>query len=214
MVGGGSFGQIIEGSVAGQPVIIKRIAHFNSRHSINEILKEYAFYKICSMMKIGPSVAFSTNVDLVIFEDFAEFIMERCEPYSRQLIEQLKKYRDIRMDILQCVRTLHAEGIKHMDIKPDNIVFSKKLNRFVLTDFGISRHSDLEPGFKEKVWFSGTMNFVCPEMLKLLETRQIGPVDLHYNDMWAVQETLKCMGLSSININPTPQDQISERVPL
>jgi len=50
----------------------------------------------------------------------------------------------------------------HVDIKPDNILYSPLQGRYVLTDFGISMYSNLQPGHRSLVSFRGSLNFVSP----------------------------------------------------
>jgi hypothetical protein len=51
-----------------------------SYFEIEEVIKEYAFAKLCSILKVGMKVGHPDHTfDLVCYEDCIEFYMERCE---------------------------------------------------------------------------------------------------------------------------------------
>jgi len=62
-------------------------------------------------------------------------------------------------NIFDGIKLLHENGIYHMDIKPDNIVFDKETAQFKLIDFGLSRTLANPP--KKPV---GSFNYIPPEM--------------------------------------------------
>lgn len=68
--------------------------------------------------------------------------------------------------ILKAIEYLHGRGIVHRDIKPDNILMSRKdaTARIILTDFGQS--FDLgrsrSAALKRMKTFCGTIDFVAP----------------------------------------------------
>jgi len=136
----------LESKIGGNIMMVKRVSHNGSRSSLNEVILEYAFYKLCSMLGVGPQIALRTNLELICYEDCAEFLMEKCEPFTTELIKEQQQARNLGRDIRECVKTLHSEGVMHLDIKPQNILYSWKQGRFVLTDFGISKYTDTLPG--------------------------------------------------------------------
>jgi hypothetical protein len=48
---------------------------------LRRCLKEYCFYKLFSLLGVGPRVV-SSGYDLVCFNNCVEFRMELCEPIS------------------------------------------------------------------------------------------------------------------------------------
>ncbi len=64
----------------------------------------------------------------------------------------------------QCLYTLHLLHIAHKDIKMDNILFSNRFKRFVLSDFGISEYVKEVVGQKTLTTYGGTVGFMSAEM--------------------------------------------------
>ena len=82
--------------------------------------------------------------------------------------------------------TLHRHKIVHMDIKPDNVMFSPTLNKLVMIDYGFSEVIKEEVGFKTLITFRGTTQFISQQMMALFpKKRELiqGYVDLYYNDL-------------------------------
>jgi serine/threonine protein kinase len=80
----------------------------------------------------------------------------------------------------------------HLDIKPDNVMFSKSRNKMVFIDFGLSKVIEEGIGFKTFTSFRGTPQYVSKEMLKLFSIeRRSGYVDLYYNDLIGLKTTLE-----------------------
>lgn len=44
----------------------------------------------------------------------------------------------MKKDLFENMDLMHRLNIVHRDIKPDNILYSESLKRFVFTDFGIT----------------------------------------------------------------------------
>lgn len=114
------------------------------------------------MLKIGPEVLFESNYDLVCFSNCIEFIMELCQNPCKSIDFMSQRglsVSKIEEDLLESLKLLHSLNIVHKDIKPDNILFSDSLQRFVLTDFGITHAVKEKINEKTLTSFAGTPEF-------------------------------------------------------
>lgn len=149
---------------------------------------EFAINKICSALRIGPRVGGKTPLfDLVCSNDSIEYYMEKCshkviktEQYSVERLKRRLKY---------CLRVMHLLQLVHNDIKPANILFSKAYGDFVLADFGLTAAINEQQGLKTKTYRQGTLRYMSPEMVSL-KKGCLDFVDLYYNDMWGLSESL------------------------
>ena len=57
---------------------------------------------------------------------------------------------------------MHSVGFVHSDIKPENIAFSEKKQKYVFLDFGFSSLRQERRGEKSLVSFMGTLAY-CSE---------------------------------------------------
>jgi serine/threonine protein kinase len=81
---------------------------------------------------------------------------------------------------------LHHFHIVHVDIKPDNIMYSSKKRKLVFIDFGFSKIVEEDIGFNSKSTFSGSVLFCGKEMAKLFHASDptvINFIDIYYNDV-------------------------------
>jgi serine/threonine protein kinase len=79
-----------------------------------------------------------------------------------------------------------------MDITPENIMFSRRLNKPVFIDYGFSAVIAEERGFKTYTEFKGTPQYSSKEMLKLFSVESKWDyVDLYYNDLHCLQKALQ-----------------------
>lgn len=71
---------------------------------------------------------------------------------------------EIFMQILKGVCFLHAEGVFHRDLKPDNILFAEAMNMSSLkiTDFSLAEYISDQKRFSIQC---GTPGFMAPEIL-------------------------------------------------
>jgi serine/threonine protein kinase len=78
------------------------------------------------------------------------------------------------------IEELHALGILHCDLKPDNILISQK-GHAVVADFGLCERARLIPGVTAKlprlIASRGTEGYMAPEVLRKFDTWS-GPADL------------------------------------
>ncbi|EGT0683282.1 TPA: serine/threonine-protein kinase [Clostridium perfringens] len=67
--------------------------------------------------------------------------------------------------ISQAIQTLWDEKVVHCDIKPDNILYDKSNNKFILIDLGIAKYLD-EPTMTSYGIIMGTLGYIAPEQIQ------------------------------------------------
>lgn len=92
--------------------------------------------------------------------------MEHCSYSLRHLIDSIKYFtdsqiRDMIRDVVSGLKALHSKNVVHLDIKPENILFSKS-NKFKIADLGLSRMSIRVKG--EDI-IEGDSRYLAPELL-------------------------------------------------
>ncbi|MCW2882084.1 MAG: Serine/threonine protein kinaselike protein [Sphaerisporangium sp.] len=87
---------------------------------------------------------------------------------------------EIGLQILEALRTAHAAGVLHRDVKPENVLLTDD-GRVVLTDFGIARmETDTT---MTRTGLVGTPAFIAPERLR-------GHAAQRESDLWSLGATL------------------------
>jgi calcium-dependent protein kinase len=80
------------------------------------------------------------------------------------------KVREAMRQVLFGLEALHATGVVHRDIKPNNIMFKQSESlELVITDFGLSTQLDSDHPFNR----CGTPGFIAPEVFKLVEKEKL-----------------------------------------
>lgn len=83
--------------------------------------------------------------------------------------------------LLKAIRSIHALGIIHRDIKPDNIFIHK--NQIYIGDYG---YSHIEPDYIKAYGIVGTLQYMAPEILKAYLDNDVN-VEYHKGvDIWAI----------------------------
>jgi serine/threonine protein kinase len=85
---------------------------------------------------------------------------------------------------------MHQLNFVHIDIKPENLGFSKTHKSSVFIDFGLSRMVKEEIGERTTTYFTGSMNYCSEEMLELFLKDDLGFVDLYFNDATCLHKTM------------------------
>lgn len=123
--------------------------------------------------------------DAVLYRTSLEFLMEKCD----LLKEYPPEHEQVLLDNLAL---LHRHKVMHMDINPNNLMFSPRNNKIVFIDFGLSKVIREDCSYKTLTNFSGTPQYVSKEMLKLLSFDSVGDfIDLYYNDLVCLKNTSK-----------------------
>ena len=92
---------------------------------------------------------------------------------SRPLPEQV--CRKVAVDVCRGLKFLHANGVVHLDVKPDNIVFADAEGIYKLADFGLAHELQASSGVTEVT--SGDARYLPREVLRG-ETAYLKKVDI------------------------------------
>jgi serine/threonine protein kinase len=60
------------------------------------------------------------------------------------------------------LRLMHEFRIVHLDVKPENVIWSEHQQRAVFIDFGFAEVIREDRGFKTQSAFKGTPNYASP----------------------------------------------------
>jgi serine/threonine protein kinase len=126
---------------------------------------------------------------MLIFQNCFEIVMEKCWVCTNPLLRE----KALEFSSLQhSLHLMHRLGIFHFDVKPENIMFSSTLKKYVFIDYNLSRMREAEFGYKILSTFRGTLDFCYKEMFNLysVEVKE-SFIDPYYNDAYALQASLK-----------------------
>jgi hypothetical protein len=60
-----------------------------NKKEIEDVVREVAISKLCSLLEIGPAVETKIPYDIVVYADAVQFHLEKCESLTKSL---LRKY--------------------------------------------------------------------------------------------------------------------------
>ncbi|KXN92795.1 hypothetical protein AN958_04722 [Leucoagaricus sp. SymC.cos] len=179
----GGFGCIYQGELKGQTVCVKAVRPFQTRDNKQALRAHAAEFTLWSHI-CHPNVLPFCGVYLS-----DESLPRICivSPWMElgSLASFLKLFpgesrHDKLSDIISGLQHLHELEIVHSDLKANNVLVSLT-RRAVLADFGASIISTITPGTTTRADFTGTPNWMAPELL----TADVIPPPTLASDMWA-----------------------------
>ena len=181
-IGEGSFGVVFKGTFRGNDVAIKKMKEVDaSEASMAEFEKEVAMLDKfrCDQIVHFYGACFIPNHVMMVTEfapcgSLMDCIMKRAEPAEMIKVKLM-------LDAAKGLAYLHANGILHRDIKPDNVlVFSLGEVLDVngkLTDFGSSRNVNMLMTNMTFTKGVGTPVYMAPEVINKQKYKK--PADVY-----------------------------------
>jgi eukaryotic-like serine/threonine-protein kinase len=190
MLGAGGMGTVWEArdELLGRDVAIKEVAPPPElTEDEADLLRRRTVREASTAARIShPNV--TTVYDVVTSDDEPWIVMELVP--SRSLSEVIAadgpmppaRVAQIGLDVLAALRTAHAAGVLHRDVKPGNVLLRKSDGRAVLTDFGIATLAG-DPSLTKAGLLLGAPAYISPE-------RARGGRGDPSSDLWALGATL------------------------
>jgi serine/threonine protein kinase len=98
---------------------------------------------------------------------------------------------------------MHILQVVHCDLKPENIMYSRRLKKNIILDYGMTKLTEEKWGQKSLSYFQGTYEYCSDEMKGLFFQNEIDMIDLFKNDVIMADKTLtplKFMKRMKINL--------------
>lgn len=196
LLGEGTYGKVykVTDNETGQSYALKKIKKKGTDKEViqSEITLLCRLHPYCQPYLLCYQGYFEDETDIYV-------LTENLENYPplRDLINydvtsrQKEPSMDLIINLVEGLNLLHAQGIAHRDIKPDNILANADHIKYI--DFGASCIEVCEKDFK------GTPSYFAPEMHKMIS----GSSNLSFQsyqlfDIWALGATIYelCVGLT------------------
>lgn len=137
---------------------------FNESVNVNNVTSEYEALKGLAHPNIVKFIWNGELPETGQFYTVMEYIDgEVLSEYDVRSDKKLPHHRifQVALDILDalCYLQRQSKSIIHRDIKPDNIIWDKEKNRFVLIDFNVSE------SLEESKDFVGTRPYIAPDLI-------------------------------------------------
>jgi serine/threonine protein kinase len=71
----------------------------------------------------------------------------------------------IAAQIAAALETAHEKGLVHRDVKPSNVILTREDHAY-LTDFGLAKRAETDPGLTAVDQMLGTVDYVAPEVIE------------------------------------------------
>ncbi len=172
-------------SADGATVVIKTHRSGTAGHEDQDRLRrEYELLKSFSNTHIVHPVDFVEEQHvsaLVLSDDGARSLREARADLPLPAVDVL----DIAIDITSALKDVHAVGIIHKDIKPENILVDGPSGRYVLADFSIAAPSSVELSERNLDVIDGTLAYMSPE-----QTGRMNCAIDHRSDFYSLGITL------------------------
>ena len=124
--------------------------------------------------------------DLICYNDSIEFAMELC-----QHPDNVDERENIKRELFENLKTMHAFRMVHRDMKEANIGWSIEFGRWVFLDFGFATLLRESIGQKTYTKFIGTYGYGTDELQRLYYLEDAGRVDFYYNDLYGLEKSLR-----------------------
>jgi hypothetical protein len=193
--GWGSFGKVFKVRFCGQELALKnvflcrgesdKVLSKDTAEKAQRVLKEYCLSKLASAVGAGPTVRGQMGFDLLFYSDCIAYPMEYCQNSNYDC-----SFAECAEGLRGKLQRLHAIRLLHLDIKDDNICFSRSRGEFVFIDYGLSVLVPETLGAKSFTQFYGTATYCSPEMASLITNQDGGYIDLYYNDVCCLKNVI------------------------
>ncbi|KPA17494.1 multi-sensor signal transduction multi-kinase [Candidatus Magnetomorum sp. HK-1] len=148
-----------------ESIILKILnKHFPSPIEIARFRHEYDILQNLQIRGVINVIAFEfhNNMPVLVLKDI------EGSQYLKQILSecpsQIQTFLKISIQICEIIAQIHQRHIVHKDIKPNNFVFSQKLEQVFLIDFGIStRLTNEAQEMKSANALQGTLAYISPE---------------------------------------------------
>ncbi|PRP78164.1 NUAK family SNF1-like kinase 1-like [Planoprotostelium fungivorum] len=194
----GSYGQIFSAVQipGGQNVILKKV-HKSQQHRV--ALEISAGIKLKEENIEGVSRLLSYfecgNCIWMVFERVEGMDLFQCMSEAEFTPWNERKVKRIALQLLSTLHQVHEAGIRHKDIKLENIMYSPQTKTATIIDFGLCiLGEDLTDDF------AGSTEYACPELLFYKS-----PYSAKAADVWSMGVTLFCLlyGVFPFNMDQT-----------
>ena len=190
--------EIKKGALLGKGCAGQIFQIINNPNKVLKVVKISLFYYTAFYEGVMTSITANNPMFLRLYDMYytpheAYFILERADcnlhEYHDKYGISKKIWKKIHDEIYAAMMELHRLNILHNDIKPKNIMYSAKHDKFFLIDFGMSEWLTPENKDKDFIMFRGIPNYLrIPEILKKYDEEGINylkqsvPKDI-YNKM-------------------------------
>jgi serine/threonine protein kinase len=138
--------------------------HYKSELHCCKLLSKHHFQNLLNVIDVEESlglVLFEEKMDVDLFEyilDEENDLSIKDMDESHIVKQKLKHLIPIFQQIANGLKELHDFGFAHMDLKLENILYSKSTHTVKICDFAFTTASPLTKDFK------GTIDYLAPEM--------------------------------------------------